>query len=132
MLCADASKLMYRGDSSSFGILVVDVHWYVLLLLCFCKKLAGCVQEGVDEGILEDAEPKSDPEGRSYLHVLTVEEVKEILDKTRADDVQVIRVRDLCEWADHLVIASGHSGRHLRGIADAICFEVSFPSPTRT
>lgn len=80
--------------------------------------------EGVDEGLLEDAEPSVDPEGRSYLHVLTVEEVQRILEKTRADDVQVIPVRDLCEWADHLIIASGHSGRHLRGISEAICFEV--------
>lgn len=80
--------------------------------------------EGVVEGILEDGEPHADPDGRSYLHVLTVEEVQTILEKTRADDVQVISVRGLCEWADHLVIASGHSGRHLKGIADAICFEV--------
>ncbi|KAG0597827.1 hypothetical protein M758_12G023500 [Ceratodon purpureus] len=80
--------------------------------------------EGVGEGFLEDAEPSVDPEGRSYLHVLTVEEVQMVLEKTRADDVQVIPVRDLCEWADHLIIASGHSGRHLRGIAEAICFEV--------
>jgi len=83
------------------------------------------VQEGVDEGYLEDGEPHADSEGRSYLHVLSVEEVQMVLEKTRADDIQVIPVRDLCEWADHLIIASGHSGRHLRGIADAICFEVS-------
>ena len=84
----------------------------------------------MDEGFLEDAEPSVDPEDRSYLHVLTVEEVQMVLEKTRADDVQVIPVRDLCEWADHLIIASGHSGRHLRGIADAICFEVSYHSLT--
>lgn len=89
------------------------------------KLQSGWLQGGVDEGILDDAEPHADPEGRSYLHVLTVEEVQVVLEKTRADDVQVIPVRDLCEWADHLVVASGHSGRHLRGIADAICFEVS-------
>lgn len=52
----------------------------------------------MDEGILEDGEPQADPEGRSYLHVLTVEEVQMVLEKTRADDVQVIPVRDLCEW----------------------------------
>lgn len=86
------------------------------------EELFSC--EGVDEGFLEDGEPHADPEGRSYLHVLSVEEVEMVLEKTRANDVQVISVRDLCEWADHLVIASGHSGRHLRGIADAICFEV--------
>jgi hypothetical protein len=101
----------------------------VFSVICFLSR-AGCVQEGVDEGLLEDAEPSVDPEGRSYLHVLTVEEVQRILEKTRADDVQVIPVRNLCEWADHLIIASGHSGRHLRGISEAICFEVSSHSLT--
>lgn len=78
---------MYWGDFFFFGIFVVDVYWYVLLFLCFCKKFVGCVQEGVDEGILEDVELKLDFEGWSYFYVLIVEEVKEIFDKIRVDDV---------------------------------------------
>lgn len=93
---------------------------------------AGCVQESLEQEdpvLLEGAEPQEDPEGRSYLHILSVEDVQKILERVRGENVQVISVRDLCEWADYLVITSGYSARHLRGIADSIVFEVSlFPS----
>lgn len=71
------------------------------------------------------SEPRSDPEGRSYLHIMTVEEILHIMEKVRAKDVEVIPVRDLCEWTDHLVFATGRSDKHLRGIADAIVYQVS-------
>ncbi len=89
--------------------------------------IAGWMQGVEDDGnqvLLEDGEPYLDMDSLTYLHVLSVDEVCKVLERVRANDVKVLPVQDRCEWADNLIIASAHSTRHLRGIADSIVYEV--------
>ena len=47
-----------------------------------------------------------------------------ILEKMRANNVEVIDVKERCGWTNWMVLATGTSTRHLRGMAEAITFEV--------
>ncbi|KAH8959482.1 hypothetical protein BDL97_06G079600 [Sphagnum fallax] len=82
------------------------------------------VEDDGNQVLLEDGEPYLDMDSLTYLHVLSVDEVCKVLERVRANDVKVLPVQDRCEWADNLIIASAHSTRHLRGIADSIVYEV--------
>lgn len=52
--------------------------------------------------------------------LLTIADVSRVLENTRARDVAVMDVTSLCDWTDWMVVATGHSTRHLRGVADAL------------
>lgn len=58
------------------------------------------------------------------VELLTLEEVKEVLQNVRARDVQIFPVHDRCEWTDLMVVGTGISDRHVRGIADALVFKI--------
>ncbi len=55
---------------------------------------------------------------------ISVEDILKILEKMRAKDVKVVNVTEKCGWTDWMVVATGTSTRHLRGIAESITFEV--------
>ena len=57
--------------------------------------------------------------------LLQKEDIEEALTKMRAKDIQMLHVSDRCDWADTLVVATGISDRHLRGMADALIYAVS-------
>ena len=45
------------------------------------------------------------------------------LNEMKANDVQVLDVRERTSIADFLVVASGTSGRHVKSIAEAVAFK---------
>ncbi|KAH7427535.1 hypothetical protein KP509_10G048400 [Ceratopteris richardii] len=57
------------------------------------------------------------------IELLTLTEVKQVMEEVRARDVQIFSVSDRCEWTDIMVIATGISDRHVRGIADALVYK---------
>ena len=57
--------------------------------------------------------------------LLQKEDIEEALTKMRAKNIQMLHVSDRCDWADTLVLATGISDRHLRGMADALIYAVS-------
>ena len=89
----------------------------MLSLQMFLKEM---LQEGyVIESIEDDGFAN---EGVAEL--LTIEEIKQVLEEVRARDVQIFPVSDRCEWTDTMIVATGISDRHVRGIADALVFKV--------
>ncbi|CAM6100428.1 unnamed protein product [Calypogeia fissa] len=93
------------------------------LLSDFLDVASTTAEEAREMGLIA-SESDQHQEGVPYLHTLSVDEIKEILEKTRAKDVRILQVRKCCEWVDQLVFASGRSSRHLRGMADAIVYKV--------
>ncbi|KAG9130764.1 hypothetical protein Leryth_012705 [Lithospermum erythrorhizon] len=59
-----------------------------------------------------------------FKTLLSLEEVKKILDDVRADNVQVIPVPKHLDFADYMVVASGRSTWHVRNIAQALIYKV--------
>ncbi len=51
-------------------------------------------------------------------------EVVKALDSKKAQDIKVIKVRDLTIIADYFVIANGTSTTHTRGLADEVEFKL--------
>lgn len=47
-----------------------------------------------------------------------------ILDKKKASDVKVLKVRDLTVLTDYFVIASGTSSTHVKSLADEVDFQL--------
>ncbi len=43
-------------------------------------------------------------------------EVAELLEKNKAVNVEVFKVTDLCSWGDFIILATGTSETHLRGL----------------
>lgn len=72
---------------------------------------------------IESAEEYLSSEGT--VELLTIDEVKQVLEEVRARDVQIFSVQDRCEWTDVMVVATGISDRHVRGIADALVYKVN-------
>lgn len=56
--------------------------------------------------------------------LLNLQEVEKILNDVKADDIKVIPVRDLCEWTDFMVVATGRSSWHVKNIAQALIHKV--------
>eukprot|EP00850_Spirogloea_muscicola_P012265 SM000078S22124 [mRNA] locus=s78:521011:521388:+ [translate_table: standard] len=54
--------------------------------------------------------------------LLTLDDIRKVLDNVRARDVEVIDVKPRCDWTDYMVIATGNSARHIRGMADALVY----------
>uniref|UniRef100_A0A2P2Q5S6 Protein Iojap-related n=1 Tax=Rhizophora mucronata TaxID=61149 RepID=A0A2P2Q5S6_RHIMU len=54
---------------------------------------------------------------------LDLEEVENVLGDVRADDVKVIPVKQHCDWADYMVIATGRSTWHVKNIAQALIYK---------
>eukprot|EP00250_Pteridium_aquilinum_P010305 c19282_g1_i1 orf=630-1598(-) len=81
------------------------------------------LKEMLEDGYeIESAEEDLSSEGTTEL--LTIDEVKQVLEEVRARDVQIFSVQDRCEWTDLMVVATGISDRHVRGIADALVFKI--------
>ena len=76
-----------------------------------------------DGYVIESIEEDGFPNGATEL--LTIEEIREVLEEVRARDVQMFSVSDRCEWTDTMVVATGLSDRHVRGIAEALVFKVN-------
>ncbi|ORZ00872.1 Oligomerization domain-domain-containing protein [Syncephalastrum racemosum] len=51
----------------------------------------------------------------------TVDTVKQLLEESKMDDVQVLDIRDKCDWTDYMVVASSERGeRFLSNVAENI------------
>ncbi|MEW4981830.1 MAG: ribosome silencing factor [Cycloclasticus sp.] len=46
--------------------------------------------------------------------------ITETLDDKKAQHIDVIDVRDKCSFADHIVIATGSSSRHVKSLANEV------------
>jgi hypothetical protein len=58
---------------------------------------------------------------------LTAETLNELLVESKMDDIQVIDVREKCDWADYMIVASSPKGdKYLSGVAEHIGGVVSF------
>lgn len=56
----------------------------------------------------------------------TVDTVKQLLEESKMDDVQVLDIREKCDWTDYMVIASSERGeRFLSNVAESIAQAVS-------
>ncbi|KAI5067329.1 hypothetical protein GOP47_0017857 [Adiantum capillus-veneris] len=75
-----------------------------------------------DSYVCESADEDFPSEGP--IELLTLDEVKQVLEEVRAKDVIVFPVHDRCEWTDVMVVATGISDRHVRGIADALVYKI--------
>jgi ribosomal silencing factor RsfS len=75
-----------------------------------------------DGYVIESIEEDGFSNGATEL--LTIDEIKQVLEEVRARDVQIFSVSDRCEWTDTMVVATGISDRHVRGIADALVYKV--------
>lgn len=52
---------------------------------------------------------------------LTAETLTELLQESKMDNVQVIDVREKCDWADYMIVASSGKGdKYLSGVAEHI------------
>ncbi|GAQ82507.1 hypothetical protein KFL_001130250 [Klebsormidium nitens] len=69
-------------------------------------------------------EKDPDPE-REYYHVLELEETMKILESLRGQDIEVMHVREKCNFTDYMVVVTGRSERHIRGMAEAVVRELS-------
>ncbi|KAL5717729.1 hypothetical protein ACHQM5_010699 [Ranunculus cassubicifolius] len=59
----------------------------------------------------------------TYEH-LNLEEIHQILNDVKADDIKVIPVNNQCDWTDFMVVATGRSTWHVRNIAQALIYKV--------
>eukprot|EP00897_Mesotaenium_endlicherianum_P005968 jgi/Mesen1/539/ME001041S10741 len=78
-------------------------------------------EEGEDDGSVLPAsnhDREADPP-----KVWGLELVEKVLENVRASNVEVLHVGDRCAWTDTMVLATGRSARHIRGIADALVYE---------
>ncbi len=50
----------------------------------------------------------------------TVNAIAELLEENKALDVEVLKVTGLCSWGDFLVIATGTSEAHIRGLKSEV------------
>ncbi|XP_054787516.1 protein Iojap-related, mitochondrial [Prosopis cineraria] len=55
--------------------------------------------------------------------LLDLQEIEKVLSDVRADDVKVMPVPKHCDWADHMVIATGRSTWHVKNIAQALIYK---------
>jgi ribosome-associated protein len=49
--------------------------------------------------------------------------VTEVLDEKKGKQIEVIDVRDKCSFANHLVIVTGSSSRHVKSLANEVSIE---------
>ncbi|MCO5607367.1 hypothetical protein L7F22_061563 [Adiantum nelumboides] len=75
-----------------------------------------------DSYVCESAEEDFHSEGP--IELLTLDEVKQVLGEVRARNVKTFPVHDRCEWTDLMVVVTGISDRHVRGIADALVYKI--------
>ncbi|KAJ8758852.1 hypothetical protein K2173_002631 [Erythroxylum novogranatense] len=61
--------------------------------------------------------------GSNQQGFLDLNEVEKVLSDVRADDVKVIPVKQHCDWADYMVIATGRSTWHVKNIAQALVYK---------
>ncbi|GAA0144772.1 hypothetical protein LIER_05129 [Lithospermum erythrorhizon] len=74
---------------------------------------------------LQNVDSSNNPTNKfDFKTLLSLEEVKKILDDVRADNVQVIPVPKHLDFADYMVVASGRSTWHVRNIAQALIYKV--------
>ncbi|XP_052186318.1 protein Iojap-related, mitochondrial [Diospyros lotus] len=55
--------------------------------------------------------------------LLQLDEVQKVLGDVKADNVQVVPVRDQCDWTDFMVFVTGRSAWHVRNIARALIYK---------
>ncbi|KAL5703148.1 hypothetical protein ACHQM5_028277 [Ranunculus cassubicifolius] len=65
----------------------------------------------------------SSPSSPTYEH-LNLQEIQQILNDVKADDIKVIPVNNQCDWTDFMVVATGRSTWHVRNIAHALIYKV--------
>ncbi|KAL9268790.1 Iojap-related, mitochondrial-like protein [Drosera capensis] len=58
--------------------------------------------------------------------ILKLEEIEKVLADVKADDVRVVPVGDICDWADFMVFATGRSDWHVKNIAQAIMYKAGY------
>lgn len=52
------------------------------------------------------------------------EEILNLLEDKKAEDILLIEVRDKVDYADYFIICSAHSTKHTQGLSDYILFEL--------
>jgi ribosome-associated protein len=52
------------------------------------------------------------------------EEIINLLESKKAEDIVLIDIRKKVDYADYLVICSAHSTKHTQGLADFVTFEL--------
>eukprot|EP00252_Welwitschia_mirabilis_P001347 TRINITY_DN11234_c0_g1_i3.p1 TRINITY_DN11234_c0_g1~~TRINITY_DN11234_c0_g1_i3.p1 ORF type:complete len:148 (-),score=28.12 TRINITY_DN11234_c0_g1_i3:204-647(-) len=66
---------------------------------------------------------------RKGSSLLTMEEVMQVLEDVKAQDVKNINVHGQCDWTDSMVLASGRSKWHVQNIAQALIYRVRLFCP---
>lgn len=47
------------------------------------------------------------------------------LSDARTEDVQILDVEEICDFADHMVVASARSSQHVYAAASGLCWQAS-------
>ncbi|KAK4283492.1 hypothetical protein QN277_000436 [Acacia crassicarpa] len=93
------------ASSCSSSISLAQLPWRLGFSSSGVNHASSSVYEGPNRGLLD------------------LQEIEKVLSDVRADDVKIMPVPKHCDWADHMVIATGRSTWHVKNIAQALIYK---------